>query len=109
MTRFLFLFGALFVCLNLFAQDTTARGQDTTVIFENQKITLPEVFVHNNMDYPSILRRIKNDTTFYKAFRSLHIIQFSSYNDIRILNKKDAGTKASWYSKTIQHRQNGCR
>ncbi len=87
-----------------------AYAQDTTVIFENQKITLPEVFVHNNMDYPSILRRIKNDTTFYKAFRNLHIIEFSSYNDIRILNKKkDAGTKASWYSKTIQHRKGGCR
>jgi hypothetical protein len=84
-------------------------AQDTTVIFENQKITLPEVFVHNNMDYPGILRRIKNDTTFYKAFRNLHVIEFSSYNDIRILNKKDNGTKASWYSKTIQHRRGGCR
>jgi len=87
----------------------TTYAQDTTVIIENQKITLPEVFVHNNMDYLSILRRIKNDTTFYKAFRNLHIIEFSSYNDVRILNKKDEGTKASWYSKTIQHRQNGCR
>src|SRR3954468_10963528 len=86
----------------------TTYAQDTTVIIENQKITLPEVFVHSNMDYPSILRRIKNDTSFYKAFRNLHIIEFSSYNDIRILNK-DAGTKASWYSKTIQHRQGGCR
>ncbi|HXL56235.1 MAG TPA: hypothetical protein VN958_08265, partial [Chitinophagaceae bacterium] len=97
----------IFVCLalilfgNIFAQDTT-------VIFENQKITLPEAFVHNNMDYLSILRRIKNDTTFYKAFRNLHIIEFSSYNNIRILNR-DASTKASWYSKTMQHRQNGCR
>src|SRR5205823_1015063 len=43
-----------------------------------------------------------------KAFRSLHIIEFSSFNDIRMLNK-NGSTKASWYSKTIQHRQNGCR
>jgi len=98
----------VFACL-AFILFTNAYAQDTTVIIENQKITLPEVFVHNNMDYLSILRRIKNDTTFYKAFRNLRVIEFSSYNDIRILNKKDEGTKASWYSKTIQHRQSGCR
>jgi hypothetical protein len=98
----------IFFCFIL-VLSTNTNAQDTTVIIENQKLTLPEVFVHNNMDYLSILRRIKNDTTFYKAFRNLRIIEFSSYNDIRILNKKDAGTKASWYSKTIQHRQNGCR
>jgi len=83
-------------------------AQDTTVIWENQKITLPEAVVHNNLDYLSILKRIKEDTTFYKAFRSLHIIEFSSYNDIRILNK-DGSPKASWYSKSTQHRDNGCR
>jgi hypothetical protein len=98
----------IFACL-AFILFANTYAQDTTVIIENQKITLPEVFVHNNMDYLSILRRIKNDTTFYKAFRNLRVIEFSSYNDIRILNKKDEGTKASWYSKTIQHRQNGCR
>ena len=83
-------------------------SQVTTVIIDNQKITLPEVVVHNNMDYLSILKRIQNDTTFYKAFRNLHLIQFTSYNDIRLLNK-DGSVKASWNSKTIQHRSNGCR
>lgn len=83
-------------------------AQDTTIIWENQKITLPEVVVKNNLDYKNILQRIKNDTTFYKAFRNLHIIAFSSYNDIRILNK-NRSVRASWSSKTIQHRENGCR
>jgi hypothetical protein len=108
MIRFLFFLAAFFVRLNLFAQDTTFHGQDTTVIFENQKITLPEVFVHNNLDYLSILNRIKNDTTFYKAFRNLHIIEYSAYNNIRILNK-NGDLKASWNSKTIQQRDSGCR
>lgn len=83
-------------------------AQDTTVIWDNQKITLPDAVVKNNLDYKSILTRIKNDTTFYKAFRNLRIIEFTSYNDIRILNK-DRSVKASWSSKTTQHRENDCR
>lgn len=86
----------------------SVHAQDTTVIFENQKITLPEVFVHNNLDYPGILRRIKNDTSFYKAFRNLRIIEYTAYNSIRLLNK-DAKPKATWSAKTVQHRENGCR
>jgi len=83
-------------------------SMDTTVIWENQKITLPEAVLYNNLDYIKILNRIKNDTTFYKAFRNLHIVNFSAYNDIRMLNK-DGSVKASWNSKTTQHRENGCR
>jgi len=94
-----------FIALTFF---TNIRAQDTTVIWDNQKITLPDAVVKNNLDYKAILQRIKNDTTFYKAFRNLHIIEFSSYNDIRILNK-DRSVKASWNSKTTQHRENGCR
>src|SRR5689334_19997939 len=94
-------FIAALLCKNTFAQDTT-------IIWENQKITLPEVMVRTDLDYARILKRIQNDTTFYKAFRSLHIIEFSSYNDIRILDKVDK-VKASWNSKTIQHRSDGCR
>jgi len=92
---------ALMVFANIYAQDTT-------VIWDNQKITLPEAVVHNNLDYRSILNRIKNDTSFYKAFRSLHIVGYSAYNDIRILNK-DGSPKASWNSKTTQQRDSGCR
>ncbi len=83
-------------------------AQDTTVIFENNAITLPEVIVRNNLDYPGILKRIKEDTSFYKAFRNLHVVEFSSYNNIRMLDKK-GDPKATYYSKTIQHRQDGCR
>ena len=83
-------------------------AQDTSFIWDNQKITLPEAVVHNNIDYLSILERIKNDTTFYKAFRNLHIVEYSAYNDVRILNK-DGSQRASWNSKTTQLRDSGCR
>ena len=82
--------------------------QDTTVIIDNKKMVLPEVIVRNNFDYKKLLKQIKEDTTFYKAFRNLRILNYSSFNDIRMLNK-EGKTKASLYSKTNQMRQNGCR
>lgn len=84
------------------------RAQDTTVVIDNNVFTLQEVVVRNNMDYKSLLERIKNDTTFYKAFRNLRIIEFSALNDIAMLDKRDS-VKASYYSRTRQHRDSDCR
>ncbi len=97
-----------FCCLLLLTVGLNAQGQDTTVTVDHQKFTLPPVIVRNNMDYAAILRRIKNDTTFYKAFRTLHIVEYTAYNSIRI-PAKDGSIKASYNSKTKQHRANGCR
>jgi len=98
---------ALIFCLFVTAC-LQATAQDTTVTVDKQVYTLPTVVVHNNLDYAAILRRIKNDTTFYKAFRTLRIINYSAYNYINIPDKKGA-SKATYNSKTIQHRANGCR
>jgi len=95
----------------IFAQQKDSfivEGKDTTIIIDKGTFTLKEVIVRNHMDYASLLRRIQNDTTFYKAFRNLHIVEFSSYNNIRMLNKNDE-VRASYYSKTRQHREKGCR
>ena len=83
-------------------------SQDTTVVVENKYYTLPEVFVRSGSDYTDILRRIQHDTTFYKAFRTLHTIDFSAYNTINMLNK-DGSIEASYNSKTVQQVSNGCR
>lgn len=85
-----------------------ATAQDTAVTVDKHVFILPSVIVHNKLDYASILRRIKNDTTFYKAFKTLRTINYTAYNDIKIPDKKGA-IKASYNSKTIQHRVNGCR
>lgn len=92
----------------LFFFSTYLKAQDTIIVSENRTITLPEVFVRSDLDYNSILKRIQNDTSFYKAFRNLHVVEFSAYNNIRMLDKK-GNTKATFYSKTRQHRENGCR
>ncbi len=97
--------------LKLLAQEKDSfivEGKDTTVIIDKGTFTLKEVIVHNHMDYKSLLRRIQSDTTFYKAFRNLHVLEFSAYNNIRMLDKHD-NVQASYYSKTRQHRQNNCR
>jgi hypothetical protein len=83
-------------------------AQDTAVIIDEHRFTLSEVVVRNNFDYKALLATIKADTTFYKAFRNLRILGFSSYNDIRMLDKKGA-VKASLNSKTRQNHADGCR
>jgi hypothetical protein len=83
-------------------------AQDTIIIIDNKKVSLPEVIVRNNLNYKKLLQQIKDDTTFYKAFRNLHILNYSSYNNIQMLDKS-GGVKASLLSKTRQKRADGCR
>lgn len=99
---------SLLFLISLCLLSTLTKAQDTSVLVDNQAFTLSEVVVRNNFDYKRLLSQIKEDTTFYKAFRNLRILGFTSYNDIKMLDKKGA-TKASLYSKTRQNRVNGCR
>jgi hypothetical protein len=100
--RSLLLIVVLVSSLSCFAQDTTgieALGKETV---------LSEVVIRSGFDVNRFLQRIKNDTTFYKAFRTLHILGFTSFNDIK-MRDADGNIKASLYSKTRQNRNIGCR
>lgn len=101
MRQQLFFFLCLFAYGKIFAQDTT-------VVIDEKRFTLSEVVVRNNFDYKRLLSQIKEDTSFYKAFRNLRILGFSAYNSIEMLDKKGV-VKASLLSKTRQNRVNGCR
>ena len=94
-----------FACLCSFK---LAVAQDTTIVFENKRMSLPEVIVRNNFDYKKLIKQIKEDTTFYKAFKTLRILNYSSFNDIQMLDKQGR-KKASLFSRTQQIRNNGCR
>jgi hypothetical protein len=88
--------------IHCLAQDTIgmeALGKETV---------LSEVVIRSGLDVNRFLQRIKNDTTFYKAFRTLHILGFTSLNDIKMLDG-DGRIKASLHSRTRQNRVNGCR
>lgn len=96
----------LFSCL-LFIS-FLGHTQDTTLVIDDQKITLGEVVVRNNFDYRKVLKIIQEDTTFYKAFKNLRIIGYTSFNSIQMLDKKGK-VQASLNSKTRQTRADGCR
>ncbi len=88
----------------LFAQQQTDTGIDVN----GKIITMSEVVVRAGLNVPKFITQVKEDTTFYKAFRNLHIVNFTAINDIRMLDK-DGNSKASLYSKTNQVRNNNCR
>ena len=71
-------------------------------------VTLTPVTVRTDINVAKFIERVKTDTTFYKAFRSLHLVGFTSLNDIRMRDKKN-NVIASLESKTIQHRTENCR
>lgn len=81
---------------------------DSTVKVNDNYITLSEIVVNSKLDVPSFILRVKNDTTFYKAFKNLRVIGYTSLNDIRMLGK-NGQLEASLNSKTRQYRVHGCR
>jgi hypothetical protein len=83
-------------------------AQDTTLNIENQTFTLADVIVRNNFEYKDILARIKRDTSFYKAFKTLRTIGYSSFNHIEMYDKNQK-MQASLDSRTRQNRIGDCR
>ncbi|HMD00098.1 MAG TPA: hypothetical protein VKH37_08085 [Ferruginibacter sp.] len=86
-----------------------AQVNDSSFVIGKKTITLSEVVVNNKLNVPAFITRIKDDTTFYKAFRNLHILNFTAINDIR-MNNSDGEAKAYLHSRTKQIRTaGGCR
>jgi hypothetical protein len=85
-----------------------AAAQDSSVTVGSKTVTLKEVVVRNNLNVASFIERVKNDTTFYKAFKNLKVLGYTSLNDIRMLDKKGDAI-ATLQSKTRQTVKNGCR
>ncbi len=88
---------------------TTVRAQDTSIF--KYPIQMDEVVIsaaRGGWDVQGFIRRVQNDTTFYKAFKSMRVTSYAATNDIRIHNKKGK-VNASLYSLTKQKAWNGCR
>ncbi len=86
----------------------SAQKKDTTINVDGRVITLSEIIIDNKVNVPAFIDRVKNDTTFYKAFRTLHIVGFTAINDIRMVNKSGE-IKASLRSRIKQIRNANCR
>ena len=102
--KFLLLSGLLVISFCALAQ----QKKDSTVKVDENYITLSEIVVNKNLNIATFIQRVKNDTTFYKAFRNLRIIGYTSLNDIKMLNKK-GNIVASLHSRTRQIRTKNCR
>src|SRR6187402_3908649 len=99
----------LFLSFLFYTQTVFSQNEDSLDNARLSKmIQLSEVVVRNKMDVNAFIQRVKNDTTFYKAFRNLRVLSFTSMNDIRMKDKKGKVT-ASLQSKTRQHVSKGCR
>lgn len=87
---------------------SAAQTKDTAVIWEGRQVTLSPIVIRSGTNVPGFIRKVEDDTTFYKAFKNLRVLNFSSINDVRMMDKKGR-VDASLYSKTRQWASRGCR
>ncbi len=100
--------GVICVIIPFFFSVSVFAQTDSAIITLSKETVLSEVVIRNDLDVVHFLNRVKNDTSFYKAFKNLRLLGFTSFNDIRMMDKKGR-LKASLFSKTKQIREHNCR
>jgi len=98
----------LFSLVILLSAPFAAFPQDSSVNFEKKVVVLKEVVVRSNLNVPEFIRRVRDDTSFHKAFLNLKVLGYTSLNDVRMLDR-NGKAKATLTSRTRQHTGNGCR
>lgn len=98
-----------FVCIWLWYDSVAQHPAVLDSVTQNPNyVTLSEVILRSGVSVPVFLDKVRNDTSFYKAFKNLRILQFQSENDIRFFDKKGSILAAS-HSQTRQIRKGACR
>jgi hypothetical protein len=92
----------------IFSFYTGYAQKDSTIQVGANVITLSEVVLDKKLDAALFIQKIKADSSFYKAFKNLRILGYTSLNDIRMLNRRNE-IIASLNSKTRQLRTDSCR
>ncbi|MBC8032499.1 MAG: hypothetical protein H7Y03_00010 [Chitinophagaceae bacterium] len=92
----------------LYLSSAVCFSQDSSVNISNKVVTLKEVVIRSNLNVPRFIEQVEKDTTFYKAFKSLRILGYTSLNDVRMQDKKN-NVQAFLQSRTRQQVKNGCR
>jgi hypothetical protein len=108
MARFIYFRYSILALIMALIHLPAKAQQDSLLMVGRKVVTLKEVVIVNHLDVPGFIERVKNDTTFYKAFKNLYVLGYTSLNDIRMLDKKEA-EKASLQSRTRQIVKEGCR
>lgn len=98
-----------FFLLVMLLTGISASAQDTSIF--KYPIQMDEVVIsasRKGWDVAGFIKRVEEDTTFYKAFKSMRVVSYHATNDIRVYNKHGK-IEASLYSLTHQKAWNGCR
>ena len=84
-----------------------AQQMDTGSIFR-LPISLDTFVLKSGFDVNAFIRRVQTDTTFYKAFKSTHLVPYGAVTDFHVFDK-NGEVVATYDSKTEQVRDKGCR
>lgn len=96
------------ILLLLSALKSMAQIRDTSAF--SQPVMIDEVIIRaGDFDAAEFINRIRQDTTFYKAFKTLRLVSFNADNNIKVLEKKGSRVKASLISETKQIYRDRCR
>ena len=98
----------LFLFIFYFLPAISQTPADTILNVGHKIITLSNFVINNKLNVPAFIEKVKNDSSFYKAFKNLRIINFTAINDIR-MNNKNGSLDASLHSRTKQKIKDGCR
>jgi len=74
----------------------------------SQPVNLDSIVVKTNFDVNAFIRRVQRDTTFYKAFKSMHFVPYDAVNEINVYDRS-GDVIASLKSRTKQEINNKCR
>lgn len=73
-----------------------------------RSIRLSEVVIRSRLNVQRFMDQVRNDTSFYKAFKNLRVLNFTSSNDI-VMRDRKGQVLARLQGKTRQIRNGGCR
>ncbi len=98
-----------FLCQGLPVDFLWAQGRDSSLF--TYPIELDEVVIEarsSGWDLETFMARVQQDTSFYKAFKTLRLIPHRADHAFWVWDE-DGKPRASFQGKTRQHRQAGCR
>jgi hypothetical protein len=85
-----------------------ASWTQTTDTLPLSYVTLTPVVVDSRLNVAHFLQQVQSDSSFYKAFKNLRILEHQSIHDIQMRNRSGK-TIASMHGKSRQTIQAGCR
>lgn len=97
-------------CLAILLCSVSSHAQEDTADVEAVRnvVELAEVVVRSDLNVNRFLQRVKNDSSYFKAFKNLHLLGYTAFNYIELYNK-EGKSKASLQSQTRQNVTGGCR